>query len=114
MTKINRKKVTVILATGLFITLASAAIPRLGVAYTCQSEVAAVSSYNRDERGLPMVFVHRSIQEEGCVATTLNGREISGAGHHRVLILSFVADVVVWSGLLALCAKFVPRIWRKL
>jgi hypothetical protein len=95
-TKIYLPRVAVLLAAGFLITTLSLFVARLGTPYVCDDS-SQIQPYNRDERGIPIVYVERSIQDTGCGPRSPEGDRLDITDGHKIFWLNFAIDIVFWS-----------------
>jgi hypothetical protein len=94
--RVDLRRVLVLLAAGFLVTSLSLFVARLGTPFVCD-DPAQIQPYNRDERGIPLVYVERSIQDTGCGPRSTSGKSLDVTDGHRVLWLNFAVDIVFWS-----------------
>lgn len=82
-------------------TFASLAFARLGEPYRC-SQTPQYKESNRDERGLPLTFVKRSVQGTFCSPKHSNDKlfTIQEQGN-SIQYFRFVLNLAFWYGVLA-------------
>jgi hypothetical protein len=89
-------KILIFLICGFLVTSLSASIARLGTAYKCD-EPTQIEPYHRDERGIPLIFIERSIEDTGCGPTKMNGTKLDVTDNHRFLWLNFAFNIFFWA-----------------
>ncbi len=107
------KKVDLLLIMALLITIVSVGVARLGTPYVCIGDGMTQQNYNRDERGIPFVFLERSVQVTGCGPSRPDG-SLLDTETLRVIWLNLTLDVLAWTLVLGASAYAFPRVWRKL
>src|SRR5437868_4464931 len=89
------RKQVVFIFLALFFNFASLAIARMGQEYHCSIGFSGVAS-NRDERGIPLTYVRRSIQDTACAPIdTYSGERIDEAGS-QIYFARLILDLAFW------------------
>jgi hypothetical protein len=98
-------KILVLIVGAFFVTALSVSIARLGTSFKCD-DPQQIQPYNRDERGIPLVFLERSIQDTGCGPRKMDGNRLDVTDGHRILWLNFAVDVLFWAAALWFLTSF--------
>lgn len=97
MGKDSMTPVIVSIVLGFAFTVLLLAVPKLGVAYKCSDQVAVNEPYRRDERGIPLTYVERSLAGTpfcNYVAEADNSPINNKPAFH---FLPFLGNIVIWS-----------------
>ncbi len=98
MDKYKRQAVLIFLA--LTITFSSLAVARLGQPYYC-SQSQKYPELHRDERGIPLTYIKRSVQGTGCTPKDMNDYPLTfEKQYHSVQYTIFIFDFIFWYGIL--------------
>lgn len=110
----NPKKQAVLIILALFFSISSIAFARLGEPYRCTGtgQYQYMES-NRDERGIPLKYLKRSVQTTYCAPVNSDRQTLTLAEWgHSIQYAHFFIDVAFWYGLLVILSIIFRKIDR--
>ncbi len=91
----------------VMVTMLTGTFARMGDPYVCEYEY---KEQNRDARGVPVVYLQRSVQHTGCSPKYLDGSPVENYGDHKIDTSAIFVDVAFWYIVLFGATKFFRRI----
>lgn len=105
MFHLTRRTCIAFVLCAISITLLSSGVARMGTGYRC--DMYDSIEENRDARGMPFIYLQRSVQSTGCSPHDLNDVPIPNYGMHIFYPMVLVADVAFWFLILVLFRSFI-------
>lgn len=101
----------IMLVIAVLITLLTGLVARMGDTYRC--DYGDFMEQARDARGIPFIYLQRSVQSTGCSPEYEDGTPVPNYGRHTIDTTAIFVDVMFWFvlivGIRALILKIEKR-----
>ncbi len=102
----------ILLVFAVLITLLTGLVARMGDEYRCTGP-REYPVQNRDARGMPVVYLQRSVQSTGCSPEYIDGTPVANYGRHTIDTTAIFVDVMFWFILLVGLRALILRIDKR-
>jgi hypothetical protein len=98
----------IMLGIAVLITLLTGLVARIGDEYKCDHSDFVEQA--RDARGIPLIYLQRSVQHTYCSPVLMNGSPVPNYGRHIIDTTAIFVDVMFWFILLVGIRALILRI----